>query len=98
MTAFAEFIVPGCISDHFCCIIYLDNQVVNINKRFKFFNMWTINDKFLDIVSRSWERFEDGTKQFVLKQKLTKLKQPLKQLNNKHFSHISSRAKVAKMN
>lgn len=37
----------------------------------------------------------DGTKQFALKQKLNSLKRPLKQLNSKHFSHISIRAKTA---
>lgn len=58
--------------------------------------MWTLHENFRVIVSRSWARFEDGTLLFVLKQKLSKLKQPLKQLNNQHFSHKSSRAKVAK--
>lgn len=33
VTVFTEFLVPGCISDHSCCIISLDNLVVNINKK-----------------------------------------------------------------
>lgn len=37
----------------------------------------------------------NGTKQYVLKKKMNKLKRPLTRLNGMHFSHISSRAKRA---
>lgn len=56
--------------------------------------MWALHDKFLEIVSSAWNPFIEGTRQFVLKQRLSNLKKPLQQLNGKHYSHISNRVKT----
>lgn len=97
VNAFAEFLAPGCISDHSCYIVSLDRYVNNSgkNKSFKFYNMWTLHHDFQNIVRNAWAPFVDGTRQFILKQKLTALKKQLQRLNCKHFSHISNRDKIA---
>lgn len=58
--------------------------------------MWTLADNFLDLVGLKWNFQGHGTAQFKLKQLLLGLKRPLKHLNYKHFSHISSRAAVSR--
>lgn len=53
--AFAEFLAPGCISDHSCYIVSLDRYANNAGQtnRFKFFNMWALHGDFLNIVSNA---------------------------------------------
>ncbi|XP_073149026.1 uncharacterized protein [Henckelia pumila] len=55
-------------------------------------------DVFADFVApvrKNWWFSGGGTTQFLLKKKLHGMKRVLKQLNERHFSHISSRAKRA---
>lgn len=58
--------------------------------------MWTLFDNFLELVAQIWRYNGYGTAQFRLKQLLLGLKKPLKNLNVKQFSRISSRAEKAK--
>lgn len=62
---------------------------------FKFFNMWTLHSGYNQLVYDNWFYVGGGTARFVLKKKLARMKQVLKQLNGLHFSHISIRAKRA---
>ncbi|GFY96156.1 hypothetical protein Acr_11g0004620 [Actinidia rufa] len=62
---------------------------------FKFFNMWTKYEDFLNVVDSSWSMQVEGTAMFKLCRKLKVLKGPLKALNKMHFSHISARAAAA---
>ncbi|KAK6162199.1 hypothetical protein DH2020_002040 [Rehmannia glutinosa] len=92
----ANFLPSGCLSDHSPCIVSLLDVVANTNRPFRFFNMWASHTDFNDLVATNWNLYVRGTKQFMLCKKLKHLKRPLKELNNKHFSHISSRAAKAK--
>ncbi|KAK6162607.1 hypothetical protein DH2020_002448 [Rehmannia glutinosa] len=91
----ANFLPSGCLSDHSPCIVSLLDVVANTNRPFRFFNMWASHTNFNDLVATNWNLYVRGTKQFMLCKKLKHLKRPLKELNNKHFSHISSRAAKA---
>lgn len=86
-----EFSHPGCHSDHAHGIVTL----LDINQKpkppFRFFNMWTKHPSYLDIVKTEWDKNIQGTKQFQVFTKLKLLKGVLKQLNTRHFSHISER-------
>ncbi|XP_022858354.1 uncharacterized protein LOC111379243 [Olea europaea var. sylvestris] len=93
---FADFLLFGCLSDHSSCIVPIHDRMVNTRKSFKFFNMWTKHEDFHDIVRASWNFNVLGAKQFILCKKLCKLKGALKELNVKHFGHISTRANEAK--
>ncbi|KAK6163762.1 hypothetical protein DH2020_000626 [Rehmannia glutinosa] len=92
----ANFLPLGCLSDHSPCIVSLLDVIANTNRPFRFFNMWASHTDFNDLVATNWNLYVRGTKQFMLCKKLKHLKRPLKELNNKHFSHISSRAAKAK--
>ncbi|KAK6142302.1 hypothetical protein DH2020_022650 [Rehmannia glutinosa] len=88
----ANFLLSGCLSEHSPCIVSLLDVVVNTNRPFRFFNMWASHTNFNDLVATNWNLYVRGTKQFMLCKKLKHLKRPLKELNYKHFLHISSRA------
>lgn len=88
----ANFLPPGCISDHSPCIITLIQQDRGMKRSFKFFNMWTSHHDFQEIVRGTWNQPVIGSLQFGLFKKLQKLKAPLRQLNQQHFAHISARA------
>lgn len=95
IAAFTEFLAPGCVSDHSCYMVSINSAQNSFTKRFKFLNTWVLHSNFLSLVRQNWSTYIDGHKQFVLKQKITRLKKPLTRLNDKHFSHISVRTKRA---
>ncbi|CAH9100586.1 unnamed protein product [Cuscuta epithymum] len=65
-------------------------------KAFKFFNMWLQHLDFTNILVQNWNVDIHGSAQFQIARKLKLLKQPLKNLNNLEFGHISMKAKRAK--
>ncbi|XP_075504007.1 uncharacterized protein LOC142541345 [Primulina tabacum] len=92
----AEFLAPGCVSDHTLSIVSFLDNVGKQKRPFKFFNMWTLSDNFEILVRNNWKCRERGTEQFRLKHMFKRLKKPLHQLNRNNFSHISVRAGKAK--
>lgn len=54
VNAYAELLAPGCISDHSCCIVSLNNCEAHKTKSFKFLNMLALHDKFLHLVRNIW--------------------------------------------
>lgn len=93
----AEFIAPGCVSDHSLSIVSFLQHSAKKNKPFKILNMWTVCESFLQVVETNWKFLGHGTEQYKLKQLLNGLKIPLLALNRKNFSHISTRAAAAKL-
>ena len=58
--------------------------------------MWIAHENFQNIVRDAWNHHAvNGTAQYQFCKKLQGLKGALKQLNRKHFSHISARAERA---
>ncbi|XP_074560786.1 uncharacterized protein LOC141816966 [Curcuma longa] len=94
--AYAEFTAPGCLSDHSCTIVHTLAKDRPPNRAFKFLNMWTLHGDFLKVVGDSWAAPVMGNAQFILKTKLFRLKKCLRELNKKHFGHISEKARRAK--
>ena len=86
----------GSFSDHSPAMVRLDQQAKG-HHSFKFFNMWTSHVDFLTIVSKSWHLVVVGSPMFSLCRKLKTLKNPLKHLNKRHFSHISERVSRAEL-
>ncbi|KAL8463730.1 hypothetical protein ACS0TY_034404 [Phlomoides rotata] len=93
-----EFLNSGAWSDHSPSITAVIQQALPKKRAFKFFNMWSEHPDFLSLVEGNWSTLFRGTKQFTLAKKLKGLKGILKDLNAKHFSHISARASSAKKN
>lgn len=94
--AMANFLPPGCVSDHSPCVVSLFDVQRSPKTCFMFFNMWANHEEFLDLVKQVWENEVDGTKQFGLRRKLKLLKSCLRGLNRQKFSHIVERARVAR--
>lgn len=82
-----------CVSDHCPIIVDVFDRAREGHKGFKFFNMWIHHPTFKHIVDNTWAQFVYGTRQFVLTSNLKALKEPLKDLNKRDFSHIFKRAK-----
>ncbi|GFZ07066.1 hypothetical protein Acr_19g0000030 [Actinidia rufa] len=95
LLAQVNFGLPGKFSDHSPCVITLFGDNDQGPRPFKFFNMWTKHEDFLNVVDSSWSMQVEGTAMFKLCRKLKVLKGPLKALNKMHFSHISARAAAA---
>ena len=91
----ANFLNAGCLSDHSPCIVSLLQEQKRSSKPFRFYNMWAMHDDFPKLVATNWSTPVEGFKQFVLAKRLQSLKGQLKLLNEKHYSHISSRAAKA---
>lgn len=88
----AHFLPAGCLSDHSPSVVSLLSPVFNCKPSFRFYNMWISHVSFFSTVEAAWSSSFRGTKQYVLCSKLRVLKSHLRQLNRKHFSHISERA------
>ena len=82
---------PGSLSDHAQAWIQIHEQQSHGRRNFKFFNMWTSHEKFMQMVDQYWVRRFRGHPMFILCSKLKSLKKPLKELNRHHFGHISAR-------
>ncbi|KAI3450765.1 hypothetical protein Pfo_007430 [Paulownia fortunei] len=93
----ANFLPPGCLSDHSPCIVSTVQQERAGRSPFRFFNMWACHGEFQTLVQSVWCQRLSGTEQFILCRKLKALKHPLKQLNLKHYGHISARASTANL-
>ncbi|XP_057485879.1 uncharacterized protein LOC130772160 [Actinidia eriantha] len=91
----ARYDFPGKLSDHSPCIVTLFDDNDRGATPFKFFNMWAKHDKFLETVNNAWSMHLRGTAMYKICRKLKAVKDPLKDLNRKEFSHISSRAEAA---
>ena len=95
LLAQAVYEFPGKFSDHSPCTITLFGDNDRGAASFKFFNMWTKHDKFLELVRDSWRMHIEGTAMYKLCRKLKAIKGPLKTLNKQQYSHISARAEAA---
>ncbi|XP_021751627.1 uncharacterized protein LOC110717281 [Chenopodium quinoa] len=62
----AEFLPEGLMDQSPCCM-KLDNQIGNVRKPFRFFNMWTEAPDFLEIVKDAWNCSINGTPMFRVK-------------------------------
>ncbi|XP_073294463.1 uncharacterized protein [Primulina huaijiensis] len=96
LNGLAEFLAPGCVSDHTFSVVTFFENAAPKKRPFKFFNMWALSDKFEPLVQNKWRSTCNGTAQFCLKPMFKSLKKHLLLLNRNHFSHISERASKAK--
>lgn len=85
---FAEYVPTGCVSDHTLTIVSCLERNRPRKKSFEFFNMWSLNEGYQELINSKWCYNGTGTHQFRLKKLLNGFKKPLQQLNMKHFSHL----------
>lgn len=85
--SYATVIKQG-TSDHSPILLNWETGRQEGKKSFKFFNMWTEDPLFEDIVKKVWSTKIKGTKQYQLAQRLKMLKHPLKELNRRNYQDI----------
>ncbi|GKV25846.1 hypothetical protein SLEP1_g35229 [Rubroshorea leprosula] len=85
----AEFLPPD-ISDHCAGAVTIMAQDSHVSRKpFKFFNFWTKNRRFLDVVKETWSSVEvQGCYMFQLCKKLKALKAPLRKLNKECYGNL----------
>ncbi|KAI5649026.1 hypothetical protein M9H77_35031 [Catharanthus roseus] len=80
----ARILPSGFISDNSSCVVSLFEEPKIHKPSFMFLNMWCEHDLFVGLV------------EYTLCYKLKKLKRSLKDLNKKHYGHISAKAEAVK--
>ncbi|XP_074291194.1 uncharacterized protein LOC141617962 [Silene latifolia] len=83
----AYFIKEGTFV-HCPCICYRSNEATVRNTSFKYFNMWSLDSKFKEVVATEWNKNISGVKMYQVVTKLRNRKKPLKELNKNKFSDI----------
>ncbi|XP_039003778.1 uncharacterized protein LOC120130649 [Hibiscus syriacus] len=92
--SFVEFKAEG-VSDHCLGMLWTHKGIMAKKPRpFKFYNIWSGHEKFLDVVRDSWQHQYGGDVMCCLFNKLKRLKHVLKQFNSKFFVDISGRVKA----
>lgn len=69
-------------------VINLENQGPIKKRPFKFLDMWTSHEKFMNIIKKGWKDDITGTKMFKVVNKMKRLKKGLKQLNKEAFAEV----------
>ncbi|XP_074291104.1 uncharacterized protein LOC141617871 [Silene latifolia] len=83
--------------DHCPCICYRSNEATTRKNSFKYFNMWSLDSNFKEVVATEWNKTVSGVKMYQVVTKLKNLKKPLKKLNKNKFSEIEKSAEVARV-
>ncbi|XP_050217707.1 uncharacterized protein LOC126668560 [Mercurialis annua] len=84
--------LPCGISDHSPILMKTQKRgSQNAKRNFKFFNYWTTNPEFREIVMEEWSKEVSGHTMFRIVKKLKAISYRLRNLNRKHYSDISMR-------
>ncbi|XP_074297150.1 uncharacterized protein LOC141627836 [Silene latifolia] len=82
--------------DHTPIVCYRSISGEKRKGHFKYYNIWSMDPEFKNIVHQSWNCQINGTPMFKLVTKLKNLKKPLRMLNRNGFSDIGKTVAVAK--
>ncbi|KAK8705889.1 hypothetical protein V6N13_049475 [Hibiscus sabdariffa] len=88
-----NFLAPG-LSDHCPGVVCLENRMESTPKAFRFFNFWTKDPEFLEIVDSSWTLpLAASNPMSALFFMLKRLKPALKSLNQRRYGEITLKVK-----
>ena len=93
----ATTLAPG-ESDHSPILVNIGMQSHVRKPPFRFFNFWADSSDFENLVSQAWSSPVLGNPQYIVSQKLKKLKVALKTLNKTSFNNIRNRTDIARDN
>ncbi|XP_050207429.1 uncharacterized protein LOC126656849 [Mercurialis annua] len=83
-------VLPCYLSDHSPILMKIQERGdSSIKKNFKFFNYWTSNHEFREIVMDEWNKKVNGFTMYGIVKKLRAISYRLRNLNRKHYSEIS---------
>ncbi|XP_074299986.1 uncharacterized protein LOC141631182 [Silene latifolia] len=94
--SFANFLPEG-LFDHCPCIISMADSGERKKTPFKYFNMWSLDENFLEVVNEGWQIPVHGTPMYQVMQKLKSVKRGLRQLNRANFSDIENLTHVTEL-
>ncbi|XP_074282464.1 uncharacterized protein LOC141606985 [Silene latifolia] len=94
--AYVHFLPEG-LFDHNPSVCFRRQDREHIKPPFRYFNMWSMDEQFAEVVQATWATSIEGTMMYKLVQKLKLLKTPLKALNSNRYSDIEKSVGVAKM-
>ncbi|XP_074267220.1 uncharacterized protein LOC141590534 [Silene latifolia] len=92
---YAHFL-PERLFDHNPCVCYRRLARMRRKNQFKYYNMWSLDPEFKNVVMDSWNQNILGTPMYILVSKLKKLKAPLKSLNRNGFSDVDKATGIAR--
>ncbi|KAB5531493.1 hypothetical protein DKX38_018163 [Salix brachista] len=93
--AHANFL-PRLVSDHSPMTIKMAQESKARNKPFRFLNLWTDREDFLDKVNGVWNQPVHGNPLYQFTTKIKLMRSTLRRYHNQTSSHISSRVADAK--
>ena len=85
------------ISDHSTMMLTLEKTQQHGKCSFKFFNVWTEHERFMEIVETAWKRHYDYDAMKKVWCKLKDLQHRLQQLNRKEFKYIGKKIEQARI-
>ncbi|XP_074283485.1 uncharacterized protein LOC141608034 [Silene latifolia] len=85
--AYAHFL-PECLFDHNPSLCYRRHDREHRKPPFRYYNMWSLDPGFKEVVQSVWNNSVAGTLMYQLVSKLKLLKNPLKVLNRNRFSDV----------
>ncbi|XP_074305389.1 uncharacterized protein LOC141640517 [Silene latifolia] len=91
------FFMNGGIFDHCPCICQRRNTEHKRRPFFKYFNMWSMDPLFTNIIIQEWRKPIAGVRMFQVVSKLKALRKPLKSLNKNKFTDIEKSTEIAKL-
>ena len=79
---------PSDTSDHYPGVLRFFEMQEQGRKTFRFFDMWSTDPQFLQIISEIWNIPVQGTPMFTIFKKLELLQLPLRKLNKEAFRDV----------
>ncbi|XP_074290821.1 uncharacterized protein LOC141617527 [Silene latifolia] len=83
--------------DHCPCIVSRKPDIPARKPSFRYFNMWSLDPQFMEIIQHEWNRTVVGVKMYQVVTKLRNLKKPLKLLNKNKFSDVERTADMSRL-
>ncbi|XP_074305950.1 uncharacterized protein LOC141641178 [Silene latifolia] len=93
--AYVHFLPEG-LFDHNPCVCYRRNSGITRKRQFRYYNMWSLDAEFKNVVQQSWSASISGTPMYNVVTKLKNLKGPLKALNRNGFSDVDKSMGIAR--
>lgn len=101
MDKFCDYVAQFCpegLFDHSPVILVSSHDIGVKKKSFRYFNMWSFAEDFLDIIKVNWSIPISSVPMFQIVYKLRRLKGLLKTLNKEKFGDIGNADHVAYQN
>lgn len=91
--SYANFLFPR-VFDHSPCVVETGDRKDTRQKPFRFFDMWTQHEDFLEVVKEAWNIHVKGDPLFRVVHKLKYVKIKLKKWNVDSFGRVDKKVEL----